>query len=431
MYRQQQFEALLANRRILIAGYGREGKSTHTLLQRYAPMAQVTVAENDEAIRNCLLSARQKGQQFDLVFKSPGIPTMKFDGLCDLNTLTSQTDLFLQLYADHTIGITGTKGKSTTATLIYHIAHVAMPKVLLAGNMGIPLFDIVDQLDERTLVVAELSCHQLENIHRAPHIGVILNLYQEHLDHYPDYTAYQMAKMQMALRQQEGDHCFYCADNQDLVQRIKCVRNCIPSTLHPYTLTEAREEGVAQLPSVLQGDHNVSNIYVARLVTRQLGINDEQFADALATFQGLPHRLQKVGTFRGITFYNDSISTIPQATIAAVEALAHVDTLILGGYDRGIDYQPLYAYLSDGRGSRIRNITFVGEAGRRMTTEWPQCMRRNTFVSNDYKAIVDWCYRHTAQGAICLLSPAAASYDQFKNFEERGDTYKQLVCNHR
>ncbi len=436
MFRQQQLTDLLSGRRILIAGYGREGKSTHALLQKIVPATPVDIACNDEEIFAHLDQAARKGELYDLIVKSPGISTMKFEGRCDLGTLTSQTDLFLQVYHDRTIAVTGTKGKSTTTTLIYHILSQtlgAQRHILLAGNMGIPLFDILEEIDEQSLIVAEFSCHQLENIHRAPHIGVILNLYQEHLDHYHDYRGYQMAKMQMMLRQQAEDHCFYCTDSPDLVNRVNEIRPQALSQLHPYAYTP----DLQQFSSPLKGNHNLTNIAVAQQVTSLLGVTSDQFAAALGTFHGLPHRLELVGTFNDITFYNDSISTIPEAAIAAVEALRQVDTLILGGFDRGIDYTVLADYLADSSraGRKVSNLVFVGMAGARMLQEWTDrsdqpVQGRNTLVEDDYGTIVPWCYSHTQPGHICLLSPAAASYDAFRNFEQRGDTFKSLVLQH-
>lgn len=437
MYRQAQIEALLNNRRILIAGYGREGKSSHALLQSFASGSVVDVACNDEEIFASLKHAEEAKTPYDLIIKSPGISTMKFEGRCNLDTITSQTDLFLQVFGDITVGITGTKGKSTTTTLTHHILNSAFGSerhIILAGNMGIPLFDILDQIDEHAIIVAEFSCHQLENIHRAPHIGVILNLYQEHLDHYHNYLGYQMAKMQLMLRQHEGDHCFFCSDCQELAALVASLKLQCSSALHPYSLHDALAANLDQLRTSLKGSHNLSNIYVAQQMTALLGVSEKQFATALATFQGLPHRLECVGTFRGITFFNDSISTIPEACIAAVEALQSVDTLILGGFDRGIDYSPLAAYLAEPTkaGSRIRNIAFVGAAGKRMLAEWQKMdcaplAQRNILEESDYRNIVAWCYASTSQGSICLLSPAAASYDAFKNFEERGRIYKEYI----
>ena len=162
-----------------------------------------------------------------------------------------------------------------------------------------------------------------------------------------------------------------------------------------------------------------------------MGVDRSRFEQALASFQGLPHRLERVGTFRGITFYNDSISTTPESTIAALKALQEVDTLILGGYDRGIDYLPLYRFLkeNDRLSAPVVNIVFVGKAGKRMLQEMGKDATTglNILQCDDYNAIVQWCYQHTKQGRICLLSPAAASYDGFKNFEERGETFKKII----
>ena len=435
MYKQQQLIDLLSGRRILIAGYGREGRSSHSLLQRFVPFADVTIASNDEEIFACLEKAERDNTPFDFILKSPGIPSMKFEGRCNLDTITSQTDIFLQLFGSQTIAVTGTKGKSTTTTLIWHILNNAFGNsrhVLLAGNMGIPLFDILPDIDSDTLIVAEFSCHQLENIHVGPHIGIILNLYQEHLDHYHNYLDYQMAKMQMMLCQQKNDHCFYCTDSQELDNLANKLRPNVVSTLHPYSLSDAKNSIVARMETSLRGDHNLSNIYAVWQATSLVGINEEVFAQGLATFKGLPHRLECVGTVAGVTFYNDSISTIPEATIAAVEAIGNVNTLILGGFDRGIDYSPLGSYLAnpDKAGAKIRNIVYVGKAGRRMFSEWsinPVLSAKNSLIEDDYNIIVPWCLHNTQQGSVCLLSPAAASYDAFTNFEHRGNTYKQLI----
>ena len=364
MYREQELKRLLENRRILVAGYGREGKSAERLIQRLVPEASYTIAMQVE----CGKWKDESGEwhedwPFDMVIKSPGIPN------CHLSPftfhLTSLTDLFLQVYGDLTIGVTGTKGKSTTASLIHHL----LPGSILAGNIGIPLFDILDELKEDSIVVAELSCHQLENIHRGPHIALLLNLFQEHLDHYENYMGYKMAKMQIGLKQREGDHFFYCTDNEELCSLIEKTKNQIGSSLHPYSLATPTDEERALLKACpLEGEHNRSNALVAcrvaSLVTRQ---QLSTFNFQLSTFKGLRHRLERVGIYAGITWYDDSISTIPAATIAAVKALPRVDTLILGGFDRGIDYSPLVEFLKE---HPVKNLVFVGAAGRRMYKEF-------------------------------------------------------------
>ena len=420
MYKENELRALLQGKRILIAGHGREGQSTQRLLHTLLPDSHPAVAEGNEAIR------QEAAKGYDLIVKSPGIPLAALEGCCDPAAITSQTDLFLQVHADQVVGVTGTKGKSTTASLVHAILRSHYGRhALLAGNIGIPLFDIVPDLDSQSIVVCELSCHQLEGIRRSPRVGVLLNLFQEHLDHYPSYLAYQMAKMNIGLHQHADDYFFYCADNATLRQRVEENQTRLKGHVIPYDLAEARQ--LQDIHSPLQGDHNLCNILAAYYVALIMQVPKHEIVSAINAFQGLAHRMQRVGTYRGITFYDDSISTIPEACMAAIQALGEVDTLIVGGFDRGIDYTALMDFLA---ASAVRNLVFVGQAGRRMLTERggsPAMQGHHIVQEDDYERIVAWCFRHTQPGHICLLSPAAASYDAFKNFEERGDTFSRLV----
>ena len=442
MYREDQLKALLVGKRILIAGYGREGQSAERLIRRLVPEADYRIADGNEQI------AAEAAKGYDMIIKSPGVPMRVMGGV----ECSSLTDLFLQVYGDQTIGVTGTKGKSTTASLIHHL----LPGSILAGNIGIPLFDILDELNEDSIVVAELSCHQLENIHRGPHIAVLLNLFQEHLDHYDNYMGYKMAKMQIALKQRKGDHFFYCTDNEELRSLVEGGEHSIESERHPYSVHDVSDEEQEVLEACpLAGEHNRSNALVACRVacdtllsqrqaaasspnlgeqlvvtgsSPKLGEGDrrkavvEECVKRLSSFQGLRHRLERVGEYGGIMWYDDSISTIPAAAIAAVKALGHVDTLILGGFDRGIDYSPLVAFLQE---HPIPNLVFVGQAGRRIYSSL--ITHHSSLIEDDYTTIVPWCAAHTPQGGTVLLSPAAASYDAFKNFEHRGDFFAEQI----
>lgn len=410
MYREEQLKALLEGHRVLIAGYGREGRSAEHLIQRLLPDASITVADGNEQI-----AAESAKDCYDMIVKSPGVP-MRVLATDRWPLTTSLTDIFLQVYGDMTIGVTGTKGKSTTASLIHHL----LPGSILAGNIGIPLFDVLDDLREDSIVVAELSCHQLENIHRGPHIAVLLNLFQEHLDHYDDYMGYKMAKMQIGLHQQPGDHLFWCADAAELDDLVRTLD--MPGMLHPYSIHDTTADEQELLEACpLQGEHNRSNALVASRVAALCGPPASR--RQLESFQGLHHRMERVGEARGITWYDDSISTIPAAAIAAVRALGRVDTLILGGFDRGIDYQPLVDFLQE---HPIKNIVFVGAAGRRILSTLHSRLS-TCIVEDDYEKIVPWCAEHTPQGGLVLLSPAAASYDAFKNFEVRGDFFREQI----
>ncbi len=419
MYREDQLRALLQGHKILVAGYGREGKSAERLIRKLVPEVHYTIAMKVEDGKWIDIDGKWHEEwPFDMVIKSPGIPNFQFPVLNF--QLTSLTDLFLQVYGDLTIGVTGTKGKSTTSSLIHHL----LPGSILAGNIGIPLFDILDDLREDSIVVAELSCHQLENIHRGPHVAVLLNLFQEHLDHYENYMGYKMAKMQIALRQHSGDHFFYCTDNEELRFLVKSYELRVKSELHPYSINDISDEERVLLEACpLEGEHNRSNTLVACRVASLVQNNPiSTFSSRLSTFKGLRHRMERVGNVRGVTWYDDSISTIPEAAIAAVRALGRVDTLILGGFDRGIDYQPLVDFL---KGHPVENIVFVGAAGRRILSSL--VTHHSSLVEDDYTKIVPWCAEHTPQGGVVLLSPAAASYDAFKNFEHRGDFFAEQI----
>lgn len=437
LYEYTELFNLLAFKHILIAGYGREGKSSEAMLNRLFPRGRnYDIAHNNEEIISLL-----DANSYDLVLKSPGVPTSLFDGHCNPDIISSQTDIFLQVYGNRTIGVTGTKGKSTTATLIHHVlSEKGHPwrKYLLAGNIGVPLFDIIPQIDSNTTVIAELSCHQLENIHRAPFIGLLLNLFQEHLDHYRSYEDYKMAKFQIALKQGANDYFIYCKDNADIVELVEKYGENLPQTIMPYSLEEARDSLFLEgNDNPLKGDHNISNIYACSLVTGLFGITWTPFQEALSTFKGLDHRLQKVATKDEVTYYNDSISTIPQTTIAAIEALKDVDTLILGGMSRGIDYSPLAHYLNEHPlGKAVHNIVLFGSAGEAIKDEIEKIhssveRRYLDDFSSEYsmEKAVSFAAENTAKGKICLLSPAASSYDHYKNFEERGAHYMSIITN--
>lgn len=434
VFRYRELFNLFAGKEILIAGYGREGMSSHELLKRMFPCREFDIAHNNEEI-----AAALRKKHYDMVLKSPGIPTFFFDGLCDREVLTSQSDIFLQVYGDKTVGVTGTKGKSTTTMVIHEVLkYDGLRDVIMAGNMGLPLFNIIPQLSESAVVVAELSCHQLEGIHRGPHIGVLLNLFEEHLDHYRNYGDYQMAKMQIGLKQREGDVFFYCSDNEELSARVEELHEEFRSEVVGYSGNMASDSDINAMlhDSPFKGGHNMTNCIVAWMAVQRLGVEQDVFAKALQGCKPLEHRLERVAVVDGVTYYNDSISTIPQATIEGVSALKDVDTLILGGFDRGIDYTPLVDFLCRSeKGKAIGNLVFFGSAGKRM---YEAFVKDNSVARHelchfeaDYsmEAAVLFAAANTAKGKICLLSPAASSYDHYKNFEYRGRDFKDCVNN--
>ncbi len=414
--KKAQLIKLLKPHKIAILGYGREGQSTHKLIKELLPKKEVLIADDKSPLANCTLQDESL-KTCTLYIKTPGISMKKLQGI-DKEKITSQTDIFLQLYSNQTIGITGTKGKSTTSNLVYKILLEQGFDVLLAGNIGVPLLDTIANIKENTIIVAELSAHQLQFIHTSPKVSILLNLFEEHLDHFDSYEQYKESKYNIAIKQTKQGVFIFNKDSKEIKTLLE--KTPLQSKQKPFSKEEATFEA-----DYLKGEHNQKNILASILASQEFGAKKEEAETTAKNFQPLAHRLEYVGEKNGVVYYNDSISTIPQATLEALKALKKVQTLILGGMDRGIDYSPLVEQIGN---YEVKNIAFVGEAGRRMYKEMKETVNNyNCLLSDDYKEIVSWCKTNTQKEKICLLSPAASSYDMFTNFEHRGEVFKQLI----
>ncbi|MBE0650783.1 MAG: UDP-N-acetylmuramoyl-L-alanine--D-glutamate ligase [Bacteroidales bacterium] len=416
-------------RNVLILGFGREGRSMFRFLQKYYPELPVGIADkngnlNQEKDINASLHVGEDYlkalRDYDLIIKSPGVSI----GNQEIDTskkMTSQTELFLSVYGNQTIGITGTKGKSTTSTLVYHLLKSSGKDTLLLGNVGSPAFDSIEKINDKILIVYELSAHQLEHVHHSPHIAALLNIFPEHLDYFQDFNAYKTAKLNIFKYQVQDDIAVTGMPTET-------GRAC-------YTMKSAQEEiedllgkdvSGSQLLEMahLRGQHNLGNILLALRVVQAAGIPAKESYRHLFTFQPLPHRLEHIGEFGGIEFYNDSISTVPQSTMAAISSLGDLDAIILGGFDRGLDYSELVDFL---RTSTINYLFFIGKAGIRMFDIFQsQSNNKKLFVVKRLEDVFE-ILEQTSDIKKCLLSPAAASYDQFTNFEHRGEHFKMLA----
>lgn len=407
---------LLKPHKIAILGYGREGQSTHKLIKELLPEKEVLIADDNSEFANCGLQDEML-KDCTLYIKTPGISMKKLQNI-DREKITSQTDIFLQLYSNQTIGISGTKGKSTTSNLVYKILLDQGFDVLLAGNIGVPLLDILPSIKEDTIIVAELSAHQLQFIHTSPKVSILLNLFEEHLDHFDGYEQYKESKYNIATKQTKQGVFIFNKDSKEIKALLE--KTQLQSRQKPFSKEEATIEA-----NYLKGEHNQMNILSAILASQEFGAKKEEAETTAKNFQPLAHRLEYVGEKNGVVYYNDSISTIPQATLEALKVLKKVQTLILGGMDRGIDYSPLVEQIGE---FEVKNIAFVGQAGKRIYKEMKERANNyNCLLSDDYKEIVSWCKANTQKEKICLLSPAASSYDMFTNFEHRGEVFKQLI----
>ena len=387
----------LNNKKILIWGFGREGQSTKYFLERNCPAAEVEVFEGKkEDIPE---------YKYDLIIKSPGIVMPEDDP-----KYTSQTELFLSEFRDQVIGITGTKGKSTTSAMLYHaLSQLSDRNVIFLGNIGEPCLNYFEEITEDTIIVFEMSCHQLAHVDVSPHIAVFLNLYEEHLDYYGTLEKYFQAKTNITKYQKSGDR-FYKGDN-------------VPEIATAATTEVIKRDVIRNYDLPISGEHNSFNAeFVIRIISDNFGFSKEEILNSLKTFKGLPHRLEFAGEKDGISYYDDSISTIPQATIEAISSLPNVKTVLIGGMDRGIDYTILENFINE---HDEYNYIFSYDSGKRIYGAIND--GENCYYTDDLEKAVELAKQITPAGSSCVLSPASASYGYFKNFEHRGEMFKEYV----
>lgn len=380
------------DKRILIWGYGREGKSTEQFFLRNGITKYIEVYEG---AREGIDESR-----FDYIFKSPGIAAWDLS-----EKFTSQTEVFLEAFGDRVIGITGTKGKSTTSTMLYTVLKQCLPvDVFLLGNIGEPCLNYFEEIKDDSVVVFEMSCHQLAHNKISPHVAVFLNLFEEHLDYYQTMDKYFEAKTNVARHQKEDDYYFVGANVWDFDSKGKKIMVSEPLDLELKVL----------------GEHNKLNAaFVKEIATTVYNCDETSVCNGIMNFTGLPHRLELAVEKDGVRFYDDSISTIPEATIKAVESIPNVKTVLVGGMDRNIDYTILEKFIVD-----RKDVIFICmyESGKRIYDRVSYC--ENVLYVATLQAAVEEAKKLTPLGGACVLSPAAASYGYFENFEDRGNKFK-------
>ena len=446
----EKIEPWIKGKRILLLGYGREGQSTWNVLRRLGTYEALDIADlkapaavpEDGTVWHTGPDYQKCMDDYDVVFKSPGIVLERPENEYRCSIL-SQTEVFFQCFRDQIIGITGTKGKSTVTTLLCHLLKQAGMDALLVGNIGIPALDHMEEVKPDTRIVFELSCHQLEYMTVSPHIGILVNIHEEHLDHYGTMEKYVEAKHHIFKNQRPDDI-------------LICNVQCLPEEgTCPSGLIRAGMDGSGKELDVVQeqdgtwvhfrgksfciptdeikllGQHNYFDIGVAYGVCSILGMDDQVFARGLKTYEPLPHRLQYIGEREDVKYYDDSISTICDTTIQALKTLKDTDTVLIGGMDRGIDYRELIEYLSD---CPVPHIILMEATGKRIYQEihkyYPEFKNRARLILAEHlEDGVKRARQITRPGTSCVLSPAAASYGIFRNFEERGETFSRLVFN--
>ena len=391
---------------VLLIGYAREGKETRKYIRKTFPDLKIGIADQKYG-KNYL----EKQRDCDVAVKTAGIP-------CSLVEIpyTTATNLFFSVVPKkQIIGVTGTKGKSTTASLIHFILKKSGKRAHLLGNIGMPMLGILNKkINTKEYFILELSSYQLDDIRYAPHFAVVLNLFPEHMDYHNGVDKYYAAKKNIVTNQSSDD--IFVFNPQDKILSKWAEES--DATVVPFV----SDFTVSANDTYLLGEHNVKNILAAVTVARQLGITDEKIIKAIRCFHPLPHRLEFVGEFKGIKFFDDAISTTPESTIEAIEALNNVGTIFLGGQDRGYDFSELRKCINK---YKIKNVVLFPDTGERIFENLD--MFDNVLKTKDMREAVEFAYMHTPSGSVCLLSTASPSYSIWKDFEEKGDLFQKEI----
>lgn len=431
----------LKNKKIAIVGFGREGKSTYKFIRKYLNNQELEILDGNEKLlelneelkndKNLKIITGKNYldylEKYDLIIKSPGVKFKDLDISKFEDKITSQLGLTLDFYKQNVIGITGTKGKSTTTSLIFKVLKDQGYDAYLLGNIGIPIFDYIEKFNENSKLVIEMAALQLEYVKTSPHIGIILNLFEEHLDFFKSKEHYFLAKLNMFKYQDNSDYGLYTSSNETLdkyVQNGNYITNLIDinkefKVENNYVIYDNKKIYDSNSERLLLGKHNLTNIMFVLRLSELLKLDLQKTINTINQFKPLEHRMEYVATINGVKYYNDAIATIPEATINCVEALKDVDTIIFGGMDRGIDYNDLIDFFNK---SKIKNFICMPDTGYKIGKE---IKSKNVYMVETLEDAVKKAKEVTKN--ICVMSPAASSYNAFKNFEEKGRIYKELI----
>lgn len=427
------------NKKVAILGFGLEGKDALLFLLKRG--AKVSIFDRkEESQLDIEKFARSKVNIFcgknydltklsgcDLVVRSPGVYRFQKEIVNAEKSgieITSPTKIFFDLCPSKIIGVTGTKGKGTTASLIYEMLKAGGKDVYLAGNIGVAYLEILPKLSEKSIVILELSSFQLIDVKKSPNIAVVLNITVDHLDWHKDKKEYVEAKKNIVKYQDKDD---FAVINKDYVTPKKFAKETSAKVVFfsKKTLSGKFKDGL-----LLKGEHNLENISASVSVAKIFRINDTEITEVLSKFKGLEHRLELVGKVDEVTFYNDSFATGPQPSIAAISSFNEPLTVILGGSEKGLDYKKLGQEITK-RGN-VKFVILIGDVGRKIKNALINIgydRRVLDLRKSNMKTIVKKAFAATPKGGVVLLSPAAASFDMFKDYKDRGNQFKEAVKN--
>lgn len=380
-------------------------------------ISKISVVCGEDYLKNGILG-------FDFIVRSPGV----YPFLPEIieaeekgATVTSGIKIFFEEAKGKIIGVTGTKGKGTTSTLIYEILKADGREAFISGNIGKPSLEVLPKLTEKSWTVLELSSFQLIDMKVSPHIAVVLNITEDHMDWHKSHEEYVEAKKNIIKFQTENDYAIINAE-YETSENFKLLGNGIKVLFNKNSLDDKYKKDL-----LLRGEHNLENIAAAVETAKAVGIDEEVILETVRNFKGLEHRLELVEEVRGVKYYNDSFATGPQPTIAAIKSFNEPMTLILGGSDKGLDYSELGDVINTSQ--NIKNIILIGTTGHKIENFLNKNLEFGIWNLEfaSMKKIVDKAMEITKPGGVVILSPASASFDMFKNYKERGVKFKEAV----
>ena len=425
--------AELKDKKILIVGKGIEGSAALKYLKKHLQNSTIDIVDQKDG-SNYL----DKQKSYDIAIKSPGVKSELIT-----TPYTTATNIFLSNAKGKVIGVTGTKGKSTTSTLIFEMLKKQGLDVYLGGNIGQSPLNFIDNLNDNSWTILEMSSYQLNDLKISPHIAVVLMITSEHLDYHKTQEAYVDAKRNILKFQDPQDFTiinkdYLASDESDIytagrifrVSREREVENgCFIKEDSVWMSRDGKAKKIIDIERIkLLGRHNLENVCAAVCAAILAGVSKTNIAKVLEEFTGLEHRLEFAGAKNGILFYNDSLATIPEATIEALKTFPDTQTLIAGGFDRGLDYSGLAQHV--GRG-QIKTLILFPPSGARIWEEickiTSEGSRPEKFDVTTMEQAVRIAAAETLPGKICLLSPASASFGTFKDYKDRGEQFKKAV----
>lgn len=447
---------MFKSKKVAVLGFGLEGKDlVNFLLAQGTDVFVFDKKEKSELILGrvakdnvtltCGKDYLRKGLTgFDVIFRSPGVYRF-LPEIVEAEKggarLSSAIKLFFELCPAKIIGVTGTKGKGTASSLIYEMLLSAGKDVYLAGNIGVSYLKLLPKLTRDSWVVLELSSFQLIDMNASPYVAVVLNITQDHLDWHKDLNEYVESKKNIVKHQKYSDFAVINIDYETPESFSKLTRAkvfyfsrkkkvngayCINGKIY---LSTHGAKPFAEIKSLLlRGEHNLENITAALTVGEIVGVDPEKMRKVIYRFKGLEHRMELVGEVGGVKYYNDSFATGPQPTSAAINSFIEPLTLILGGYDKGLDYKELIKLVANKK--NIKNVILIGDLSDKLEKIIVGKKYKGTLVilgKETMTKIVNKARSLTPVGGVVLLSPAAASFDMFRDYKERGKKFKEAV----